>query len=219
MTALLRSIAHAGIALALVAGPASAQVTSVINFSGKGWETGGYPPSHFGDVLTAVGTIGAVHQPLFWSPSRYSYTFDISGLMSLGEVVYGTTHVCQYSGGRFQIHVDALPSNAAYGVNPPNSTSPSTFLDGVSLYLDGNFTSFMSSFNTATQAGTIAGSLTFVGGNIYPQLSSADGWTVAAQMGHSGTSGYDTDWNGALYLSGPTSTDVATWGAIKSLYR
>jgi hypothetical protein len=219
MGTVLRFLAPVGIALALLAGSATAQVTTVINFNGRSWETGGNPPSQFGDQLTSVGNITGVRRPLFWSPSRYSYTFDVSGLVSLGEVIYGTTHIVQYSGGKFRIHVDALPSNAAYGVNPPNATSPATFVDGTATYLEGDFSSFMTTYNTATTSGSLMGSLIFTGGNAYPQLASSTGWTVGAQLGRSAQGGYDTDWNGALYLAGPLATEVASWGQIKSLYR
>src|SRR4029434_5094636 len=72
--------------------------------------------------------------------ANYSYTWYVRDLSSLGEVIVGTTRVVTYGGGALTIYVDFLPSNHDYGVNPPNATSPSTFTDGFSTYLDGVFT-------------------------------------------------------------------------------
>jgi hypothetical protein len=213
-------LASVGIALGLLVGPAAAQeLNSVIHFSGLAFEEGHFPPSYFGESLTAVGNITQIQEPLFWSPSRYSYTFHIGGLMSLGEAVYGTIHVAEYVGGELTIHVDGLPSNAAYGTNPPNATSPATFMDGPTVYLQGYFSSFVMTFNTQSHSGSVAGKVTFTGGNAFPQLTNPVGWTVGAQIGYTVPAGYDVDWNGALYVSGPLATEVASWGQIKSLYR
>jgi hypothetical protein len=208
----------AGVLLALAAVPAAAS-TSMIHLSGACWEEGGFPPSIFGEELTAVGIVTQIKRPLFWSPSRFSYTWHASGLMSLGESVYGDTHVVEYAGGTFRIHVDALPSNATYGTFPPNATSPGTFMDGQSTYLEGNFTSFFMTLNTTTGSGSVFGSLTFTGGNAYPQLESPDGWTVGAQITGSQPAGYDADWNGSLFVEGPLPVENASWGSIKTLYR
>lgn len=214
----LKLLASAGIVLALAA-PARATTTSMVQLSGKCWETGGAIPSQLGDELTAVGTVTSIRKPLFWSPSRFSYTWAMSGLVSTGESVYGTTRVTEYAGGIFRMHVDALPSNAVYGVNPPNATAPATFIDGASTYLEGNFTSFTMTLNTSTQAGSLFGSLTFTGGNAYPQLTDPAGWTVGATLTRTAPEGWDADVNATLFVSGPLGVDAASWASIKSLYR
>jgi hypothetical protein len=213
-----RFLALAGILLALAAGPASAG-TSVIHLSGFSFETGGFPSSGFGEELCAVGVVTQIKRPLFWSPTRYSYTWCADGMMSLGETVMGTTHVAEYTGGVLRIHVDALPSNAAFGTFPPNATSPSTFVDGHAVYLEGNFTSLLLTFNTATGTGSVLGSVSFFGGNAFPQLQNPDGWTVGAQIMGTEPLGYDCDWNGALYVDGPLGVEGATWSSIKAMYR
>ena len=216
---MFKLLAPVGIVLCLLAGPTAAQLNTVIHFSGLGYEEGGLLPSMFGDQLNVVGNVTQIRAPLYWSPTRFSYTFHLSGLMSLGETVYGTTHVVEYSRGSIAIYVDTLPSNASYGVYPPNATSPASFADGQSVYLVGSFNSFTSTFNTATHSGSCVGNITFTGGNAFPQLTSPIGWTVAAQLGQATPAGYDVDWNGALYLAGPNATEVASWGQVKSLYR
>ena len=217
---MFKLLAPVAIVLGLLVGSAAAQeLNSVIHFSGLAFEEGGFPPSMFGEQLNAVGNVNQVEHPLFWSPTRFAYTFHIGGMLSLGEAVYGTTHVMEYSGGTFGIYVDTLPSNASFGVYPPNATSPATFEDGLGVYLVGGFNSFTMTYNTVTNSGSCVGNITFTGGNAFPQLASPDGWTVAAQLGHTTPTGYDADWNGALYLAGPTATEVASWGQVKSLYR
>lgn len=211
-------LAFAGILLALTAGPASAG-TSMIQLSGFSFETGGFPTSTFGEELTAVGTVTHIKKPLYWSPTRYSYTWCADGMMSLGETVVGSTHVVEYSGGTLRIHVDALPSNAAYGTFPPNATSPSTFMDGHGVYLEGTLSSLMLIMNTDTGAGSVIGSLTFFGGNAFPQLQNPDGWTVGAQLLGTGPAGYDCDWNATLFVEGPLGVAGQTWSGIKAMYR
>ena len=211
-------LAATGIVLALAL-PAAASTTSMVHLSGFAWEDGSVVPSNPGDQLTAVGTVTSIKKPLFWSPSVFSYTWHMGGLSSLGEAVYGTTHVTQYSGGTLRIHVDSRPSNAAYGVNPPNATAPSTFIDGTAVYLEGNFTSFTMTLNTATGAGSLFGSLTFTGGNAYPQLTDPDGWTVGANLTSTAPTGWDTDVNATLFVAGPLAVETASWTSIKALYR
>jgi hypothetical protein len=122
----------------------------------------------------------------------------------LGEVIVGTTRVVTYGGGALTIYVDFLPSNHDYGVNPPNATSPSTFTDGFSTYLDGFFTDF---------------TLTFTGGDVFPLLTDPDGWTFGSNIAGFGPTGYDLELNGDVYLQGPVSVEPNSWGQIKGLYR
>lgn len=216
---MFRLLTPLGIALGLFVGPVVAQPTSVIHFSGLAYEEGTFPPSAYGEALTTVGSVTQIAAPLFWSPSRFSYTVHLGNMLSLGETVYGATHVVEYVGGTIAIFVDTLPSNATYGVNPPNTTCPTSFMDGSSMYLEGHFDSFTMTFNTDTSSGGAAGQITFTGGNAFPQLESPTGWTVGAQLGRATPQGYDLDWNGALYVDGPTATAIVPWGRIKSLYR
>lgn len=211
-------LATGGILLALAAGPVSAG-TSMIQLSGYSFETGSTAGSNFGEEMCAVGRVTQVKRPLFWSPTAYSYTWLADGMMSLGETVVGTTRVVEYSGGVFKIQVDALPSNASYGTNPPNATSPATFADGLSTYLEGSFTSLMMTMNSVTGAGSVTGAITFYGGNAFPQLENPEGWTVGAQVSGLAPQGYDVDWNATLYVAGPLGVEGVSWSNIKAMYR
>jgi hypothetical protein len=198
--------------------PAFAQET-ILHMSGNSFETGGFPPSNLGDELQAVGILNDIEAPLVWDTANYSYTWYVRDLSSLGEVIVGTTRVVTYGGGALTIYVDFLPSNHDYGTNPPNATSPSTFTDGFSTYLDGFFTDFTLTFNHATNTGNFVGTLTFTGGDVFPLLTDPDGWTFGSNIAGFGPTGYDLELNGDVYLQGPVSVEQESWGSIKGLYR
>jgi len=198
--------------------PAFAQET-ILHMSGNSWETGAFPPSNLGDIFEAVGILNDIEAPLVWDTENYSYTWNVKELTSLGEVIVGTTRVVTYGGGALTIYVDFLPSNHDYGVNPPNGTSPSTFTDGFSTYLDGFFTDFTLTFNHATNTGNFVGTLTFTGGDVFPLLTDPEGWTFGSNIAGFGPTGYDLELNGDVYLQGPVSIEPNSWGSIKGLYR
>ena len=204
--------------LLTAATPAFAQET-ILHMSGNSWETGAFPPSNLGDIFEAVGILNDIEAPLVWDTENYSYTWNVKELASLGEVIVGTTRVVTYGGGALTIYVDFLPSNHDYGVNPPNGTSPSTFTDGFSTYLDGFFTDFTLTFNHATNTGNFVGTLTFTGGDVFPLLTDPEGWTFGSNIAGFGPTGYDLELNGDVYLQGPVSIEPNSWGSIKGLYR
>lgn len=204
--------------LLTAATPAFAQET-ILHMSGNSWETGAFPPSNLGDIFEAVGILNDIEAPLVWDTENYSYTWNVKELTSLGEVIVGTTRVVTYGGGALTIYVDFLPSNHDYGVSPPNATSPSTFTDGFSTYLDGFFTDFTLTFNHATNTGNFVGTLTFTGGDVFPLLTDPEGWTFGSNIAGFGPTGYDLELNGDVYLQGPVSIEPNSWGSIKGLYR
>ena len=197
---------------------AFAQTNQILHVSGNSWETGGFPPSAPGDGFTLVGILNDIEEPLVWDTANYSYTMYVRQLTALGEIIINGTRLAQYSGGLFTIYVDWLPSNHNYGVNPPNATSPSTFSDGISTYLDGYFTSFSLSFNDVTQSGSFSGTLNFTGGDVYNLLNATTGWTFGANLAGVSPTGYDLQVNGDVYLT-VVGVEQETWGGIKSLYR
>ena len=71
----------------------------ILHVLGHSWESGGFPPSDVGDQLSVLFTVTAIEEPLVWDTSNYSYTLHIFDLVALGETVFGTTRVAQYSGG------------------------------------------------------------------------------------------------------------------------
>jgi len=199
-------------------GSAFGQDNQILHVSGNAWEQGGFPPSNVGDEYSIVGVLNDIEAPLIWDTDNYSYTFYVQDLVSLGETVFGDLHLVSYSGGLFTIYVDWLPSNADYGVNPPNATSPSTFTDGISTYLDGVFTAFNMTLNTATSSGSFNGTLNFTGGDVFPLLQGTDGWTFGANVAGISPEGYDLFINGDVFLT-IVGVEETSFGSIKSLYR
>lgn len=197
---------------------AFAQDEQILHLSGQAWEDGGFPPSDVNDSFSIVGILNDIEAPLVWDTATYSYTLHVRELVSLGEVQVSTTHIASYSGGLFTVYVDWLPSNHNYGINPPNATAPSTFTDGISTYLDGFFTDFTLTFNDATSSGSFSGSLTFTGGDVYPNLNATEGWTFGANIAGVSPAGYDLQMNGDVYLT-IVSVDDQSWSNIKNLYR
>lgn len=214
----MKKLATLAFALVMSAGVANAQTEQILHLSGNAWEDGGFPPSNVGDGFNMVGILNDIEAPLVWSTDLYSYTHWVRDLVSVGESVFGTTHVASYSGGLFTIYVDWLPSNHDYGMNPPNGTAPSTFSDGISTYLDGFFTDFTVTFNSATASGSFVGSLSFTGGDVFPLLASTDGWTFGANIANVSPTGYDLQINGDVFLE-IVSVESQTWGSVKNLYR
>jgi hypothetical protein len=212
------------LALSLVMAFASSALANqqILHLSGNAWEDDGpggtFPPSNVGDVLNVCGILNDIEAPLIWDTANYSYTLWMRGMVSLGESVFGTTHVASYSGGLFTIYVDWLPSNHAYGINPPNATAPSTFNDGISTYLDGYFTDFTMTFNNNTASGSFTGTLNFTGGDVYPLLTATNGWTFGANIAGTSPTGYDLQMNGDVYLA-IVAVEPQSWGGVKNLYR
>ena len=90
-------------------------------------------------------------------------------------------------------------------------TSPATFTDGISVYLDGFFTNFSLTFNDLTQSGSFTGNLTFTGGDVFPLLSATSGWTFGANLAGVSPTGYDLQLNGDVFLA-VVSVEDETWG-------
>jgi hypothetical protein len=207
----------AAASLALAAN-AFAQGSQILHVSGHSFETGGFPPSNPGDQFQAVGDLNDIDVPLVWDTANYSYTFHVRQLVSVGEVNIAGTRVVGYTGGLFTIYVDWLPSNGNYGINPPNGTSPSTFSDGISTYLDGFFSDFTLTYNDITQSGSFTGTLNFTGGDVFPLLSATNGWTFGANLAGVSPTGYDLQLNGDVFLN-VVGVEESTWGGIKALYQ
>lgn len=205
---------------------ATAQTDQIVSrIDGLAWETGGFPPSNGGDVFAAVGTIGLMDESLPFDPENHSYTWYARDLVCVEETTYVTTHWAKYTGGTFSIFEDATPSNHDFGVDPPNSTSPSTFSDGTE-YLVGSFGDFTLVFNGATFTGFFFADLTFLGGSAFPQLpyDTRGNWVFTSDIAAPGAipSGYNLQTSGDIWLwsvDPELALEPTTWGQIKALYR
>jgi len=127
--------------------------------------------------------------------------------------------------GRGSYYADPLSGGtpATYGVNPPNATAPSTFIDG-SERLTGDIDNFVLTFNFSTNQGNFSGNMTQDGGPdlIYIPTDQRAGWILGGLAGRpNGTvpTGYDNQVSGECRIPDATPSTHKSWGAVKALYR
>lgn len=219
--------------LGLVAATASAQGLTILDYDGFLYESDntpgvdGFPPSDPGDVLAGVGLINSIDPPLSWSTADYQYSWVLGGLVSTGAFdLGGGQYIITYTGGTLDIYAQAYSgggySSPEYGVDPPNATAPSTFLDG-NLYLHGEFTSFTMLFDTTLHTGSYEGTLNFVLGSNLGELENPEGYTFAGVVDRTGAitipTGYDLESVGHVNFDPTVPTEDSSWGGVKNLYR
>lgn len=225
----VQSIVIALFAAGVLSGTAGATIVNpVIDWSGpesQAYEPGFVMPftSTSGAQLTVVGKIQLFQAPLAGlnaaDPTK-EYTFVFDQLTSTGTVDNGATWKVVYNGGRFRIYEDANP-NRNYGTNPPNATSPSTFLDGV-LVLEGTFSNFITNSNKFNPGGNYNADLVCTGGREFPLVSCAgQGFTGYMQGVWNRTgalTGYIRSCDGKIDLFDcPVPVQGSTWGRVKTL--
>jgi hypothetical protein len=136
--------------------------------------------------------------------------------------------------GRGSYYADAFPIDggtaATYGVNPPNATSPSTFIDDPTACaqcgerVTGDVDNFVLVYNFTTNQGSFAGNMTLDGGPdlIYVPAGQRSGWVLGGLLGVPNATipaGYDHQVDGECRIPGKTPAAHKTWGSIKALYR
>lgn len=206
----------------LASGTALAQAP-LIDYYGAAWETGGFPPSNFGDFFFVVGFVDGVDTSILsWNPVVNEYTIYLTDFESQGQTDegFGNVHVW-YDNGRVVMYEDPA-KNGNFGVGtPPNATSPWTFIDGT-IYLSGVFNLFQMYYNTTFQLGSYDGYFDFVGGTHLAELGNQiHGYTFAGTAGPSMgpvPPGYNLWVDGEIILV-VTPVQPKTWGGIKSQYR
>jgi len=218
----LRVILAAVLVLAGFIPFAQAQGVQIADYIGYAWETGGFPPSNSGDVLHFVGVTTASDPLLGVDLAQEEATCHVYGLVSQGQLTDnpapGWTTVI-YTGGTLEMYRDAQ-MNADYGINPPNGTAPSTFVDGT-LLLRGNFTSFYVRIDPSG-AGTFGGNADGVAGELITTCTGCIytwGGSFTQASGAQIPTGYDMQMDGVLEIDPavPTQSESA-WGALKASY-
>lgn len=184
-----------------------------------------------GDGYKVVGTLTSVGTYLdSWvDTSVYEYTvhmFDLTVSARFFTAPYLT--VLFNNNGRGRYYEDPLAGGTAatYGTNPPNATSPSTFIDGV-MQLGGDIDNFVLSYDYSINDGNFFGDMTIDEGPdiIYIPPGQLAGWVIGGINNHglggnpSVPTGYDHQVEGECRIPGKTPTTHKTWGAVKSLYR
>jgi hypothetical protein len=160
--------------------------------------------------------------------SSYEYTIYIRDLTVNGRFfTFPNLTVTFANNGRGSYYRDDFDFNggtaATYGINPPNATAPSTFIDG-SERLTGDVDNMVLVYNFSTSQGNFAGNMTIDGGpdDIYVPVSQRSGWVLGGLLGPPNPSiptGYDHQVDGECRIPGKTPAAHKTWGALKALYR
>ncbi len=193
--------------------------------------------SNPGSVLTLVGSVNCFsgifsgYMPI---PAGKEYTVYVYDLTSLGTTVTNVpgpnykVHQTTYINGKVQIW-EEMPSDGAFGTNPPNATAPSTFSDGT-LFLDGTIDSVFVLFTLSSGGSFLGGNFdghetgTFTGGSFVEdvgieicQMNLTGGWNVTPG---SKPAGYTANVAGKIDQADCVTQTRAssTWGRIKSLY-
>ncbi|NOT35242.1 MAG: hypothetical protein HOP12_13935 [Candidatus Eisenbacteria bacterium] len=189
---------------------------------GEGYKVVGFVSS-FGPLLTP-----------YVDDSEFEYTvhsYDLTVSAHTWDAGFQFLDVQFQNGGRGRYFQDGRPgcsfctpgTPAVFGVNPPNATSPSTFVDGT-LLLGGSINSLALFYDFAASQGGFSGQMSLDEGSAlgYVPPAQRSGWTLAALAGRpNGTvpAGYDDQLSGSCYIPDPTPARQRTWGAIKALYR
>lgn len=189
-----------------------------------------YGFSHIDTPSEMVGTVttvaGFLEPPVgFFYPFSVDfvaneYTFYFQSTIT--SIVPGpmTTEI-HYADAGFFIYED-LSKNGAYGTNPPNGTSPSTFQDGA-LVLSGTFSNIVRlNYFMDFPEPTIVAECTFTGGSKLGELAQGDNWTfhggLSANVMTGIPAGYLHNWATNIVFSGPLPIEDSSWGKIKALY-
>lgn len=206
--------------LALLACPALGDGSSptLSEFFGFSWETGGFPNSAAGDELEVVGWIDQLSVPLQWDPATYQYTLHLGGLISTGQEEPDPQNIdVHYVGGRLGIYEDPLLGGtpADPGTDPPNTTAPGSFIDGVN-YLRGALADFTLHYNHEFNAGAFEADLDFDSGSHLGELGpQTTGFVFGGVFEFGSPDGYDLHWQGHILLD-RYRIEAATWSAVKS---
>jgi hypothetical protein len=218
--------------------PATADVY-LLSFTGFDYSVPNRPlPTDYlqvGDLYYSLGTITSVG-PYLTSYVDFNnnwYTYYMFNLKVLTRTVNGTSIDAVFDntfGGRTRYYEDSKTTGTApvYGMNPPNATAPSTFIDGT-VALGGKTYNFEVIYDYGTGQGDIAGNMDLDEGSdlIYIPVASRPGWVIGGISGAHSLSGppntsvplgYDHQVNGECDRQSPTPASHHTWGAIKALY-
>lgn len=214
----------------VVAQPASAQTEELLcDFSGYDYEDPDVDPSEFGaagDYYNMFGFVSSVNPAYITADyANNEYTIEFWNLWSAGYFDFYPFRFITYTVGTVGIYEDALccGTPGVFGINPPNATAPSSFLDGtlilggdvdnfgLTLNLDdgtGNFTGDVI-FNAGTQVGNIPPNTT----RVYTFAGLTSGPTAQVPEG------YVHQVTGEIKIELPVQTQNTSWGRMKALYR
>jgi hypothetical protein len=227
--------------LLAIAGPAFAtgpEDELLISFTGFDYQSPN-PSGTYLDLGEGYKVVGFVTSagPLLapWVDyTSYEYTIYIRDLTVNGRFfTFPNLTVTFANNGRGSYYADNFVVDggtaATYGINPPNATAPSTFIDGTldpntGERVTGDVDNFVLVYNFSTSQGSFAGNMTLDGGPdlTYVPIPQRAGWVLGGLLGPPNATiptGYDHQVDGECRIPGKTPAAHTTWGAIKALYR
>ncbi|TFG88556.1 MAG: hypothetical protein E4H17_02180 [Gemmatimonadales bacterium] len=183
---------------------------------GEGYKAVGFVTS-FGDYL-------APHVDLAANAYTYHY-YDLTVQTNTyyPEFDYLEVQFANAGRGRFYEDSYAAGPGAQYGVNPPNATAPSTFIDGT-VILGGRIDNLSLAYDFGSGSGSFTGDMSFDEGALLTWIPvlQRNGWTLSGLAGGLNPSipdGYSHQINVQCRIPGTVPVTHRTWGALKALYR
>jgi hypothetical protein len=215
--------------LAPILNPGIVQAQTLLaDYVGYDYESPDPIPAQFGEAgagYHGLGFVPNLFAPLSPDTVNFQYTYYISGLTVSSLIPVGSFVIINYSGSGFiRIYEDAkLGGTAAvYGINPPNASAPSSFVDGT-LFLEGSLSGFQLVLNTANNSGSYEAQFDVTGGSQYGNIpaNQRSGWTFAGATGNelNRPSGYAHQIDGQIFLDRAVPASPTTWGRLKTTYR
>ncbi|MFN8586672.1 MAG: hypothetical protein U0704_02635 [Candidatus Eisenbacteria bacterium] len=176
-----------------------------------------------GDEYRAVGFVTSFSTMFNGVTGAGEHTFYLSGAtVASSSFVGNVLEVTFDPHARFRIYEDAA-NNGSYGVNPPNGTVPSTFIDGT-LFLGADVNSLVLVYDYNDNSGNFEGLATLDEGSALWVVapSRRAGWVLGGQAGQPNGSvpaGYVNQVNGEMQIPSAVPAAHKTWGQLKTLYR
>ena len=158
-------------------------VATTLDYQGYGFETGGFPPSSPGDVLSIPVVVNVASNALGVDFEAEELTGWISGLVSGGVQDGGdAVQFFTFAAGRIEFYRDASRDHD-FGINPTSATVPSSFVNGT-LCLAGTISDFVLFLDTESNTGAYEGHVVFDEGECLGLLDavSAEGFTFGGVL-------------------------------------
>jgi hypothetical protein len=220
------------LAFSAIAVPAVADTdVFLLGFTGYDYEFANPDPAQYLAVGEGYNALGFVTQfgpyiESFVNPALFEYTYNFYDLTVQSRFYDGTSLEVDFANpgrGRFFEDGRAGGTAADYGIDPPNLTAPSTFIDGT-LILGGHIENLVLVYDYRNNQGACIGNIHFDEGSLLGQIpeTQRDGWTINGLAGRPNPSvpqGYTHQISGECHIPGSTPASHRTWGALKALYR
>ena len=214
---------------------AKADNITLLGFTGfdyvqSGPGPGGAPPGFLqvGNSYHAVGFVTSFHSMMTGviNNATNEYTFYIDNAsVTASSYVNDVLEVNFANNATLTVYEDSRSTGtaASYGINPPNATAPSTFIDGTNA-LTADVDNLTLVYDYTTAQGNFEGTASLVGGSKLYVIPPAqrNGWVLGGLAGAPNATvpaGYVNQISGEIQIPGATNATQKTWGSLKALYR